>query len=424
MRILCIGLSYKTADISVRERLTFDAARARRGLADLAKRWPDAEFLLLSTCNRTEIYLARPVHGHPREQELTDWLGEFCGVHHSVYAMSIYTRNDSDAAANLFAVTAGLESLVPGEDQIVAQVKNAYALAVEAGTARTMMNDLVQTALHVAKHVRSETGMAQGKVSVASVAIDCVARAFASLADKTVLNIGAGKMNALMLRHLIDLKADRILVTNRSAAKAKTLAADCGGTALPFKNLLDHLAQADVVLTSTASSRPIITADHIKAVQRRRKYRPLLIVDIAVPRDVEVDASRVKGVRLYNIDDLDRIVQAGLQSRLENMDQARQTVQEHVLELMNSLNVRTVAPTIDALYNRLRKIADEELATAIRKLSTHDDAEADQAIMQAVLHRTIRRILHPAAHHLRNSAGTDAARAHVSAIRKLFELGE
>lgn len=424
MRILCIGLSHKTADLRVREQLALDARQLHAALADLRRRWPAGQFLLLCTCNRIELYAARPVHEHPREQELLEWLGHSRQVHHSAYAASVYTLTDADAAAHLFEVAAGLDSMVPGEDQIIVQLKEAFEAAKTGGAVRGVMSGLYQKALHVAKHVRSETPIAQGKVSVASVAVDCVEQALGSLAGKAVLCVGAGKMNALMLKHLRKMDGVNVTVTNRSAAKARELAGRCGGTAVPFEQLPDHLAACDVLLTSTASPQPIITADMMKAAQRHRKHRPLLIVDIAVPRDVEAAAGEVKGVQLFNIDDLQGIVQQSLRSRLVSAEAAKATVTEHVEELMRSLNVRSVAPTIDALYGRMKVIADEELAAAIRKLSTHDDADADELILRRVLHRTIQRILHPAAHNLRKSAGSDLARAHVAAIRKLFELGE
>ena len=424
MRILCIGISHKTADVALRERFAFDTPTMVRALRDLSARWDKAEFVLLSTCNRTELYAARPVHGHPRETDLGAWMGEFRSIPREEYEGSLYALSEAEAARHLFSVAAGMDSMVPGEDQIVAQLKDAYAAAVEASAARGVMGELFQTAFHAGKHIRTETDIAQGKVSVASVAIDCVTKVFPALAGKVVLNVGAGKMSGLMLRQLAQLGAGVILIANRSMDRAKELAGSCGGVAVPLKALAEHLCAADVVLTSIAAATPVLTRQMVESAQHHRGWRPLLIVDIAVPRDVADGVRGLDNVFLYNIDDLEQIVQATLKSRYSQRDDAEKIIDEHVRELMQTLNIRDVAPTIDALYRRMREIAAEELADARKSLSAHHDAEDDEKILQRALHRTIRRILHPAARNLRGEAGTDAARAHVAAIRKLFGLDE
>jgi len=312
--------------------------------------------------------------------------------------------------------------LVPGEDQIVAQVKDAYALAGELGTAGCVLNEIVQAAFHVAKHIRAETGIGAGKVSVASVAIEFVCQIFETLGGKCVLSVGAGKMNEIMLRHLAERGCGDLLVTNRSFDRARVLAQACGGKPVPFEDLTDHLARADVVLTSTASESPILTRRMVESAQQRREWRPLLIVDIAVPRDVAADAGELENVFLYNIDDLDRIVRSTIEMRSRHRQAAEKIIEDHLAEVGERLHVRDVAPTIDALYRAMEKIAAEELQTARNKLAEHDDAEADADILQRALHRTIRRILHPCTRRLRESAGSDAVRAHIAALRELFDL--
>ena len=424
MRIICVGTNHKTADLAVREKLAYSAEQRQAALKDLRSAWPDVEFAIISTCNRMEIYLARPVHGHPRAEELRDWVLAQHGVSGSPYAEALYMLSDAEATSHLFAVASGLDSLVPGEAQIVAQVKEAYTQAVEAGSAHVVLNELFQAALHVAKHIRTETDIAMGKVSVASLAVDFVRQLFDTLKGKCVLNVGAGKMNSLMLARLREMQADRIVVVNRSRPAAERLAAESGGEPGDFARLEDHLAEADVVVTSTGSQDPVITARMVRSAQKRRDWRPLLIVDIAVPRDVEPKAGKVDNVFLYNIDDLDRIVQANLEMRSGQHGAAQTIITEHVDELMGVLNVRKVAPTIESLYKKMSLIAEQELADARNKLSTHPDAEEDIEILRHTLHRTIQRILHPCTQHLRKSAGTDAARAHVATIHELFELDE
>jgi glutamyl-tRNA reductase len=424
MRILCLGISHKTADVALRERLALDSPAVEMALRDLSSRWEKAEFVILSTCNRTELYVARPIQGHPRDGELEECLGRLCSVPVSQFQGSLYTLRDGEAAGHLFAVAAGLDSMVPGEDQIVGQMKDAYAAAVKASTARGVMNELFQTAFHAGKHIRSETEIAQGKVSVASVAVDCVGKVFPTLTGKVVLNIGAGKMSEVMLRQIAQFGAEVILVANRSMDAARELAAACGGVAVPLRAVAEHLWAADVVLTCTSSPTPLITRQMVETAQHHRGWRPLLIVDIAVPRDVEEDVRELENVRLYNIDDLQEIVRSTLSSRHGQRGSAQKIIDEHVRELMQALSARGVAPTIDALYRRMKAIADEELSAARRALAAHSDAEDDEKVLQRALHRTIRRILHTAAKNLREEAGSDVVRAHVAAIRKLFQLEE
>ncbi len=435
MRILCIGVNYKTAEVALRERLAFDAEATGRALQELTSRWSEAEFVILSTCNRVEVYTARPVHGHPREQELQVWLREFHGVEAAECGEAMYTLADASAIRHLFAVTSSLDSMVLGEAQITSQVKAAYSLARQASAAGPVMNDLFQTALHVAKHVRSETDIAAGKVSVASVAVDCVLQSLEGPSggegDKTdkgptagacVLNVGGGEMNELMLQHLAELAVGRILVANRSPRRAADLAKRFGGEAVEFARLGEHLAAADVVLSSTASEAPVITRQMVAEAQAQRGGRPLLIVDIAVPRDVEPDTRQIENVFLYNIDDLQRVVASSLKGRDTQRVAAEAIIASHVAESLRELKIRDVAPTIEAMYQYMHRIADEELAAAAKKLGKHADAEANKKLLTRALHRTIRRILHPLAANLRKSATSDAARVHVAALRKLFGL--
>lgn len=424
MRIVCVGANHKTAELAVREKLAFNGELRAEALRDLKARWPAAEFVVVSTCNRTEVYTARSVHGHPRAEELQAWIGEFRRLPAGEYVRHLYSLADADAAGHLFAVASGLDSMVTGEPQIVAQLKEAFAAAAEAGAAGPVMTDLFQAALHTAKHVRSETGLASGKVSVASVAIDFVRQVFEDLSGKCVLNVGAGKMNELMLRSLACLKPGRIVVTNRSHQRAAELAEACCGKAEPLERLGELLAEADVVLTSTGSPEPIITASMVRAAQKQRRWRPLLIVDIAVPRDVEAQAGKLESVFLYNIDDLQQIVSATLAGRQGQRHAAESIIQEHVLEALARLNVRNVAPTIQDLYRRMEAVADRELAEARNKLSTHEDSEEDMQIMQRAVHRTLRQFLHPVVTRLRASAGTEAVRPQLDALRHLFGLDE
>jgi len=424
MRLLCIAATYKTAAVDLRERLTFDRAGRGRALADLARRWPETECVILSTCNRSEVYVARPAHGHPREQELRDWLAEFHGLDEDDLGEAVVTLADDEAARHLLAVAAGLDSMVPGEAQIIRQIKDCYAAAGEAGTAGAVLNVLFQSALRSAKEVRSQTAIGAGKVSVASVAVDCVLGHVESLAGKVVLNVGASKMNELMLRRLAELGPARILVANRSPDRAAALAAACNGQVVPFADIAAHLAEADIVVTSTASESPILTADGVAPVVAGRGDRPLLIVDIAVPRDVAADVGELPGVTLRNIDDLNAVVRETMDLRREQRDAAERLIDRHVEELVDRLDVRHVVPAIKSLYRRMERVAAEELAEAGRKLASHSDADEDLRILRRATRRLIRRMLHPATRALRRRAGSDQAADLAAALRELFALDD
>ncbi len=422
MRVLCCGANHRTAPIEVRERLALDPAGVREQLAALRARWPDAELLLLSTCNRTELYAVRPVHERPRAENLRRHLEDLAGE--PLPAASLYERTDAEALRHLFRVAAGLDSLVPGEGQIVAQLKDAFTAALEQGASRSLMNRTVETALHVAKHVRTETGLASGKVSVASVAVELVRQVFEDLTRKTILSIGAGKMNQLMLAHLTELHPGQVLIANRSPERAEALARCAGGRPVAFEDLGEHLAAADVVLTSTGADEPVLGAEAVRTAQKARNWRPLLIVDIAVPRDVSPAAGELDSVFLYNVDDLQAVVERTLGGRRDEFVRAERIVERHVEELQETMQVRDAAPTIRDLYRRMRRIADDELEEAAGKFASHPDAEEDMIILRRTLHRTLRKVLHPVARNLRKDAGREGARSRLATIRRLFGLDE
>ncbi|MBS3733875.1 MAG: glutamyl-tRNA reductase [Phycisphaerae bacterium] len=424
MRILCVGISHQTAPVAVRERCALDEPASTAALGRLAGDWPEAEWLVLSTCNRTELYVARPAHGEPRVAALRNWLTQAGELSADEADAHLCTLTDGEAIGHLFAVAAGLDSLVPGEGQIVAQLKRAYARARRAGTAREVLHEVVQAALHVAKRVRSETPVAEGKVSVASVAVDQAAEALGSLGGACALSIGAGKMTTLMLQRLRDAGVGRILLANRSGDKAADLADGCGGEPVAWADLSDALVRVDVVLTSTAAEGYVLTREQIAAAMDARGGRALVVVDVAVPRDVDPGAGTIDGVRLYDIDALERLANRSLAARRETVSAARRLIDEHVTQVSRSLAARQVAPTIRDLQAYMRRIADEELTAARGKLASHDDADADERILRLALHRTVRRICHPAAERLRDAAGSQSAAVRAAALRKLFRLDD
>jgi glutamyl-tRNA reductase len=423
MRILCVGLSHKTAPVALREQVAFDSRQTARALDELRAAWPEAEFLVLSTCNRTEIYCARPVHGPPRDEQLRDWLARQAQVHGRELAACLLALHDRQAVEHLYAVAAGLDSLVTGEAQIIAQVKQAYALACAQQVVGPVLNPLVQEALHVAKHVQSQTHLGQGRASVASVAIDLVARVLDPLRGKCALSVGAGKMSRLMLCRLRTLGAGPILIANRSADHARQLAAATGGSVLPLERLGQRLYQADLVLASTGSSTALISRPMVEQAQRRRDFRPMLLMDMGVPRDVDPQAAAVRNVHLYNIDDLEHVAAGSLALRDGQRAAAQAIIDDHVQARMKSLTMLRIAPTIEALYRRMDQLMRQELAQARPRLGDHADSQEHLAVLERTMRRTVRRVMHPFAVNLRRAAAEGDVSRYLAMIHDLFNLG-
>jgi glutamyl-tRNA reductase len=424
VRLLCVGLNHVTAPLALRETTAVAPGEAPQILRRLRKRWPTAEFLLLNTCNRTELYALRPLHARPREEELREAFASNTTEKTAELDDALYVHAGIDAVRHLFSVASGLDSLVPGESQIVSQIKDALATAMETGAADTNFASLVSDALATARRVRRETPIARGKVSVASAAFEAVRDVFPSLADRCVLAIGGGKMTELLLRLLAKENPAHLFIANRSFTRAAELAADFNAQAVPFDNLQPVLGKADVVLTCTASPKPILTSGMLARARNDRNDAPLLIMDLAVPRDVDPRAADLPGVRLGNIDDLSAVVDRTVAQRSQHVDAAMQIVSEQIEQYLQAADIRLVAPTIDALYRRIDETLQEELIEASNKLSTHDDHAEDLDILRRTLHRALRRFCHPAVETLRNQAAQGAGGAHAETLRTLFGLDD
>ena len=424
-RLLLLGLNHTTAPLEVRERLAFSAAERDAAVRALRGRFPACEAVLLSTCNRVELYVARGGthhHPHPVTEELTDFLAESHHVPAGQFRQHLYHKAGRDAVEHLFRVASSLDSLVLGENQILGQVRDAYEAAQASASTGAVLNPLFQRAVAVGKQVRTETALAEGRVSVASVAVDYAKRIFETFADKTVLCVGAGKMAQLVLEHLTELKPGRLLLCNRDATKAAALAGRFGGEPVLFDRLADHLAAADIVVTSTGSPDPIITKAMFAKVLRRRRYRPVFLIDIAVPRDVEAAVGDLDQVYLYNVDDLQQVVAQTQLSRRSAVDAAERIVGQQVEAFAVWHRTREMGPTIDRLYKRYHGIAREELERTLPKLSPA--AQADRATLEEMTRRIVNKLLHRPVHALRNPDPEHAEVPYAHAMEKLFDLRE
>jgi glutamyl-tRNA reductase len=422
MRPIVAGCNHKTAPLELREKLTLDEAAARQAIDELREAFPGCEAVVLSTCNRIEFYVARPTHGRPRRDDLIEFLARRCSMPASELGEHLYLHDGRQAVAHLFRVACSLDSMVVGETQILSQVKEALAAAEAHGAVGKTLTSVFQWALHVAKEVHTETAISSGQVSVGSVAVRFARQIFSHFGDKTVLMIGAGEMGKLTLRHVLETGPRRILVANRTLSRAERLAEQFGGAPAGLDRLEDCLVEADIIISSTGAAEPVLRASQVEAVQPRRSYRPLLIIDIAVPRDVEPAVGGVDNVYLYNIDDLQTVVEASVEDRQARVAEVDRIIAAHVDEYVRWRDSRALGPVLQALRSRLADLAATEANWAKPKLS--GDAAQDAQIIDQLLHRLLGKLMHGPSETLREKISDGSAGVYVETLRRLFQLPE
>ena len=426
MKLLCLGVDHRSAPTAVREALAFDGDRLAAGLDALAAAFPGVELTLLSTCNRVEVYAASVAPELlPGVDALADVIAELRAVESSTITPHLVAHHDEAVVTHLFRVASSLESLVLGEGQILGQVREAYRAADARKVVGPVLHAVFSRAIKVGKLVREQTGMDRGKLSVASVAVDVAREVFDTFSDKTVLVIGAGKMGELTLQHLSTLKPGRILITNRSLERAEAAAARFGGAAIPFDRLGQALIDADVVLSTTAAAEPIVGVEDYRRVQRARRNRLSLILDIAVPRDFDPRVGDLEQVMLYNIDDLQAQVARNLQGRKKGVDPARVIIEREAAECLAALRHHRHAGTL------LRQLGDYADTVRARELERYyaacpDLTDAQKAAAAHLAHRLQNQYLHHPRAALKTAAAEpapDQPHPLLGAVRLLFGLG-
>lgn len=423
MNLRAIGCNFRTAAVELRERLAFDDVKQRAAVVELSA-VHGCETVLLSTCNRVELYVARRADEPPFDASAA---ADFLGVVHGVPAEQVrpllYEHADDLAVRHLSRVSASLDSLIVGEGQIAGQVKQAFELAQTLGATGPLLNALFPHALRVAKRVRTETGIAHGHVSVSSVAVDYVRQVFDHFGDKTVLVIGAGKMARLTLKHLEELKPKRILVTNRSPAKAAEVAAGCGGTAVPWEQLDSALAEADIALSTTGAKEPVMPRSRFdKQVRPRRAGGTLVVLDIAVPRDFDPAVHDGDSVFVFNIDDLTRVREQTLHSRRKHVAPAEAIVEAEVKKFADDWKRRKSGPVIKELFSEADKVRAEVLGPLLGKLNGKL-SPAEKEAVEGAFRLFQNKLLHGPIAALKDdapNAGNEVTL--LEAVRKLFNL--
>jgi glutamyl-tRNA reductase len=429
--LLALGISHKTAPVAVRERLAFTESQAVEFAQLLAESSEVHEAVVISTCNRTEIYLVVGGVGGDQLQAETDVLGLLArraSIRPTELAQEIYSPRNCEAARQLYRVTAGLESMILGEAEIQGQVKRAYEAAMRAGTTGPLSNRLFAAALTTGKRVRSETGIGASRVSVPSVAVDLAQDVLGSLAERRVMLLGAGETSELTAQALAHQGVGTIFVANRHADRALSLAQRFGGSVVGLDKLPEQLLEADIVVSSTSSPHPILGSEELELVMAQRSGRggrggrePLLLIDIAVPRDIDSRCGDIDGVTLYDIDDLQAVVQRNLGAREEIVPQAEEIVEEEIHRFARWLGQAETLPTVAALREHGNSIVEQILAENEGRWESA--SERDLMRVEAVARAVLGRLLHEPTIRLR-SFSQERGHASLQLVRELFGLDE
>lgn len=400
--VLTFGLNHVSAPVSVRERVTFPLDVVRPALEGLRSAFGSGvrEAAILSTCNRTELYCAAEPHVI---EHVPSWIADFNSLRSDDLTPHLYRHEHHQAVRHAFRVASGLDSMVLGEPQILGQMKDAVRVANEAGALGTLLHQLFQRTFAVAKEVRTQTAIGAHSVSMAAASVRLAQRVYGDLSDTNVLFIGAGEMIELCAAHFAATQPKHIMVANRTAERAESLAARFDNAqTMRLADLPERLADYDVIISCTASTLPILGLGMIERAIKQRRHRPMVMVDLAVPRDIESEVSRLSDVYLYSVDDLGRMVQKASDARQAAVGQAESIIDTRVDHFMHWLQNRELVPTIVSLQNRAQQVSDHELERAKRMMARGDDPSA---VLEWLAHSLQQKYLHGPLTQLQHSQG-------------------
>jgi glutamyl-tRNA reductase len=419
MEILVIGLNHITAPVEIRERVSFPEDLVTKCVRKLTHTQGIEEAIIFSTCNRSEV-LVSTLDSEGNSGVIVNAIGEVHSIDPASFQEYLYVKKGAEGVRHVFRVASSLDSMVLGEPQVLGQVKEGYRLAVRANSAGPVLNRLMHRAFFTAKRVRTETGIGTAAVSVAYVAVELARKILGHLGNKNILLIGAGEMAELAARHLATLVDRPILVANRTYETACTLARNLSGDAVPIERLEEILIAADIVITSTASCEPLIKKEWFKTVMRRRRFRPIFVIDIAIPRDVEPEVNDIDGVYLYNIDDLQAVADENLGERKQEALRAERIVAEEVVKFMHWIMSLQAAPTIVALRDKLEEIRKGEVQRLNGKLSAlgPEEREAVELITRSIINK----IAHDPITFLKKAGASQKRNLYLATAQRLFNL--
>jgi glutamyl-tRNA reductase len=416
MPLLVIGLNHTTAPIGIRERVTFGPDIIVGALRNLTERPGVHEAVILSTCNRTEVYCQAEDDALESTRE---WLAEFHGLALEDIAPYLYSREGSDVIEHLLCVASGLDSLILGEPQILGQVKTAFQTASDAGRTGKLLTRLFQHAFGTAKQVRTDTAIGDSPVSVAFAAVSLARQIFADLSEQSAMLIGAGETIELAARHLVQNGIGRVIVANRTVSRAQELARQFDAYAISLTEIPAHLPEADIVIASTASPVPILGKGTVESALKRRRHRPIFMVDIAVPRDIEAEVANLEDVYLYTVDDLDEVIQGNLRSRQDAAEQAREIITFQVDEFLAWMRSLDAVGLIQDYRRQAGLIRDEVLSKAQRMLESGKPPEDALNFLAQTL---TNKLLHNPSTQLREAC-SNGQHELLEAANALFQLG-
>jgi glutamyl-tRNA reductase len=418
MQLTLVGLSHKTAPIEIRETLTFPAAGMAEALSALTERPAVSEALILSTCNRTEVYAV--VADDAGSDAVIDFLCEHHSLQRHDLVRYLYEAEGHAAVKHLFRVVSSLDSMVVGEAQVLHQVKEAYDLACEAESVRTVFHKLFRQSFEVGKRVRTETAIGEAAVSISYAAVELAKKVFDTLEGRTILVVGAGKMSELTAKHLVSQGVRQVFVANRTYERAVELAERFEGMPIPYDTLFERMREADIVISSTSAPGYVIDKAQVAGAMRGRRA-PLFLIDIALPRDVDPAVNELPNAFVYDIDDLNGVVNSNLAERMREAERAEVIIAEELRVFEAWLESMEVVPTIAAIRAEAERVRAEEYAKAMKRLGSLSDA--DRATVEALSQAIVSKMLHGPTTRLRDAAGEACGYEYVETARRLFGLG-
>ncbi len=415
MTFIAAGINYNTAPVAIRERLAFPAEILDSALKSLRKNPNISEAAILSTCNRTEFYYHTELND---ENNLIDWIATQKKLDPDDFIPYLYSHKDSHSIRHMFRVACGLDSMVLGEPQILGQMKTAYQAAYDAGTIGKNLGRLFQHTFSAAKKVRTDTAIGSSPVSVAFAAVQLAQQIFDKLSEQTALLIGAGETIELTARHLHQHNIGRIIIANRTYDKAHTLASQFNGFAIALSELPSHLADADIVVSSTASQLPILGKGMLESAIKKRKHKPIFMVDLAVPRDIEAEVEQLRDVYLYTVDDLQNTINENMDSRRRAAEQAEEIIDTEVEHFLSWLRSQGAQSTIRAYRSKAELTRDQALQKALTQL---DNGATAEEVIKRLAHTLTNQLIHIPSTQLRE-AGANERHDLIAAARELFKL--
>jgi glutamyl-tRNA reductase len=420
--IVIVGLNHRTAPVEVRERLAFPADSIGRALRELVQLEDIVEGIILSTCNRVEVCVLAGGESYRGASAVKEFLSSHHCIPRDELNGYLYHYDGEEAVKHLFRVSSSLDSMVLGEPQILGQVKDAYGFAAEFRTIGPILDKFYTKAFSVAKRVRTETKVASSAVSVSYAAVELAKKIFGNLKDKTVMLIGAGEMCELAARHLLSAGVKGIMVTNRTFERAVKLAEEFDGTPVRFDELSHHLKTADIILSSTGAPHFILRKEDVEEVIRIRKNRPMFFIDMAVPRDVDPDANQIDNVYVYDIDDLNNVIETNLEERQKEAARAEEIVAGEVRNFFRWLEAQQVTPTIVMLRRKFEEVKNAEVAKAIAMLGAED--AKTKKVVESLASAILNKVLHPPISALKKDVDGRDVTELVATVRELFDLPE